>query len=87
MFTIFQTWRIFLSDPGLPGVLSMGLVVSKRVMFLRQFDVTLADRDGNSIPNDDAKGTIQGYTEMQVAPLGVQIWNRCKLHRHLITKC
>ena len=47
----------FLSDPGVPGVRSMGLVVSNSVSetpFANLTDVTLADEDTNSILTDNA---------------------------------
>ena len=42
---------IFLSDPGVPGVRSMGPDVTTR-LFADLTDVTLADEDSNSIPTD-----------------------------------
>ena len=45
----------FLSDPGVPGVRSMGPDVSPSVRprgFADLTDVTLADEDSNSIPTD-----------------------------------
>ena len=46
----------FLSDPGVPGVRSMGPDVRQSVRprgFADLTDVTLADEDNNSIPTDD----------------------------------
>ena len=45
----------FLSDPGVPGVRSMGPDVSPSLStrrFADLTDVTLADEDSNSIPTD-----------------------------------
>ena len=49
----------FLSDPGVPGVRSMGPDVRQSVRprgFADLTDVTLADEDSNSIPTDDVNG-------------------------------
>ena len=52
----------YLSDPGVPGVRSMGPDVSQSVsqslqeVFADLTDVTLADEDSNSIPTDDVNG-------------------------------
>ena len=62
----------FLSDPSIPGVLSVGLDVSNTIQDL---DVTLADEDNNSIPTDDVEKTIIVTVAMQVAPPGGQNWN------------
>ena len=69
----------FLSDPGVPGVLSMGPDVSKSLthslttrLFADFTDVTLADEDSNSIPNCDVNRAIPGNVAMQVAPSGGQ---------------
>ena len=49
----------FLSDPGKPGVRSLGPYVTHRRLW--DFtDVNLADEDSNSILADNAKRTIQG---------------------------
>ena len=48
--------KLFLSDPGVPGVRSMGPDVSKSLttrLCADLTDVTLADEDSNSIPTDD----------------------------------
>ena len=89
-----------LSDPGVPGVRSMGPVVSHWLTdWLRNLvadltDVILADEDTNSILADNAKRAIQGNEAMQVlkwcrlmqvAPSGGQIGNLC-MWRHLGTK-
>ena len=67
---------IFLSDPGIPGVRSMGPGVSKSLI-LRPFadltDVTLADEDTNSILTDNANRTIQGNVAMQIIQTGCQL--------------
>ena len=63
--------HFFLSDPGVPGVRSMGPDVSKSVHtrpFADLTDVTLADEDSNSIPTDDANKAVLGNVAMQVAP-------------------
>ena len=63
--------QTFLSDPGVPGVRSMGPDVSPSVterLFADLTDVTLADEDNNSIPTDDVNRTILGNVAMQVAP-------------------
>ena len=49
---------MFLSDPGVPGVRSMGPDVHTRP-FADLTDVTLADEDSNSIPTDDVNGQSQ----------------------------
>ena len=50
----------FLSDPGIPGVRSMGPSVSDSVqeLWLDLTDVTLADEDTNSILTENAKRAI-----------------------------
>ena len=52
----------FLSDPGIPGVRSMGPSVSNSltIPFAELPVVTLADEDTNSILTDDANRAIQG---------------------------
>ena len=62
---------MFLSDPGVPGVRSMGPDVSPRRL-ADLTDVTLADEDSNSIPTDDVIGQSQA------------MW-QCKW-RHLVAK-
>ena len=67
----------FLSDPGIPGVRSMGPSVSNRG-FANFTELTLADEDTNSILTDNANRAIQGNVAMQlmqVAPSGDQICN------------
>ena len=49
----------FLSDPGKPGVRSMGPLVRPRHC-VNLTDVTLADEDTNSILTDNANRAIQG---------------------------
>ena len=61
----------FLSDPGVPGVRSMGPDVS-HTTFADLTDVTLADEDSNSIPTDDDNRAILGNVAMQVALSGGQ---------------
>ena len=66
---------MFLSDPGVPGVRSMGSDVSHSLHprgFADLTDVTLADEDSNSIPTDDVNGQSQA------------MW-QCKW-RHLVAK-
>ena len=68
--------REFLSDPGIPGVWSIGpgvyLSVSTRP-FWDFTDMTLADEDTNSILADNDNGAIQGNVAMQAAPSGGQV--------------
>ena len=67
--------KSFLSDPGVPGVRSMGPDVSQSVsprLFADLTDVTLADEDSNLIPTDDVHRAILGNVAMQVAPPGGQ---------------
>ena len=64
----------FLSDPGVPGVRSMGPDVCPSVnprAFADLTDETLADEDSNSIPTDDVNWAILG----NVVPSGGQIFN------------
>ena len=67
----------FLSDPGIPGVRSMGLLVSN--LSLRPFadltDVTLADEDTNSILTDNANRAFRGNVAMQVTQPGGHLLN------------
>ena len=62
MYSFLQNSKVkytFLSDPGVPGVRSMGPDVSKSVsprLFADLTDVTLADEDINSITTDDVNG-------------------------------
>ena len=54
---------IFLSDPGVPGVRSMGPDVSHSLthrLCADLTDATLADDDSNSIPTDDVNKAILG---------------------------
>ena len=63
----------FLSDPGVPGVRSMGPDVSPSLStrrFADLTDVTLADEDSNPIPTDDVNRAISGNVTMQVARPG-----------------
>ena len=64
----------FLSDPGVPGVRSMGPDVSHSVQdYVADLtDVTLADEDSNSIPTDDVNRAFLGNMAMQVATSGGQ---------------
>ena len=64
----------FLSDPGIPGVRSMGPSVSNRGCSNLTY-VTLADEVINSIPTVNANRAIQGNVGLQVAPSGGKIWN------------
>ena len=66
----------FLSDPGVPGVRSMGLLVSNKqteTPFANLTDVTLADEDTNSILTDNANRAIQGNVAMQIIQSGCQL--------------
>ena len=72
---------IFLWDPGVPGVRSMGPDVRPSVrqgLFADLTDVTLADEDSNSIPADDVNRAILGNGTMQVEQPGGQTCNYCK---------
>ena len=51
---------------------------SLTIPFADLTDVTLADEDTNSILTNNAKRSIQGNVELQVAPPGGQLWNQCK---------
>ena len=64
----------FLSDPGVPGVRSMGPDVTQSIQdyFADLTDVTLADEDSNSTPADYVNRAILGNVAMQVAPPGGQ---------------
>ena len=64
----------FLSDPGVPGVRSMGPDLSKSLQdyFADLTDVTLADEDSNSTPADYVNRSILGNVAMQLAPPGGQ---------------
>ena len=60
---------LFLSDPGVSGVRSMGSLLSHWLTdtpFWNLTDVTLADEDTNSILTDNANRAIQGNVAMQV---------------------
>ena len=77
-----RLWQIciswFLSDPGIPGVRSMGPVVSHWVTptpCANYTDVTLADEYTNSILNDNANRAFQGNVAMQVTQPGEKICN------------
>ena len=66
---------VFLSDPRVPGVRSMGPDVSQSIHPTPCSDlteVTLADEDSNSTPADDVDRAILGNEAMQVAPPGGQ---------------
>ena len=59
---VLKGWFTILSDPGVPGVRSMGPDVSPSLTprgFADLTDVTLADEDSNSIPTDDVNGQSQ----------------------------
>ena len=68
--TIFITplWKnvIFLSDPGIPGVRSMGPSVSNSQTLVDLTDVSLVDGDANSILADDTNRAIPCNFGMQV---------------------
>ena len=71
----FHTLAMFLSDPGVPGVRSMGPDVRPSLHtrgFADLTDVTLADEDSNSTPADDVNRAILGNVAMHVAPSGDQ---------------
>ena len=63
LFFKLQLVRVeyFLSDPGVPGVRSMGPDVRHSLTpraFADLTDVTLADKDSNSIPTDDVSKVL-----------------------------
>ena len=65
----------FLSDPGVPGVRSMGPDVSQSLHTrpcADLTDMTLADEESNSTPADDVNRAIRGNVAMQVLPPGGQ---------------
>ena len=67
---------MFLSDPGVPGVRSMGSLLSHSLSetpFANLTDVTLADEDTNSILTDNAYRAIQGNIAMQIIQFGCQL--------------
>ena len=73
MILIFYSQHLsdFLSDPGVPGVRSMGPDVRPSVterLCSDLTDVTLADEDSNSIPTDDVNRAFLGNVAMQVGP-------------------
>ena len=67
--------KLFLSDPGVPGVRSMGPDSETERLCADLTDVTLADEDSNSIPTDDVNRAFLGNVAMQVAPSDGQHWN------------
>ena len=60
-------YSLFLSDPGKPGVQSLGpdVRLSLSNVCANLADVTLADEDTNSILTDNANKAIQGNVAMQ----------------------
>ena len=70
-------YDLLLSDPGKPGVRSMGPDVRQSVRHLcvDLTDVTLADEDTNSILTDNANRAIQGNVSIQVTQSDGQLWN------------
>ena len=67
----------FLSDPGVPGVRSMGPDVRPSVtprLFADLTDVTLADEDSNSILTDDVNRAFLSNMATQEAPTVGQIY-------------
>ena len=60
---------VFLSDPGVSGVRSMGPLVSKTPC-ADLTNVTLADEDTNPMLTDNANKAIQGNMAMQVTQPG-----------------
>ena len=69
----------FLSDPGEPGVRSLGPDVRPSAVTeppcADLTDVSLADEDNNSILTDNANRAIQGNVAMQVTQPGGQVCN------------
>ena len=77
-YHIYLSLPQFLSDPGKPGVRSLGPDVRPSVTetpCADLTDVTLADEDTNSIPTDNANMAIQGNVTMQVTQPGGQSCN------------
>ena len=74
IFGFLMFLDIFLPDPSVSGVRSMGpgLCTSVQHLFENLTDVTLADDDSNLIPTDDVDMAILGNMVMQVAPCGGQ---------------
>ena len=60
-------YRVFLSDPGVPGVRSMGPDETTRLCS-DLTDVTLADEDSNSIPTYDVNRAFLSNMATQVPP-------------------
>ena len=70
----------FLSDPGEPGVRSLGPDVRPSVSLRPCWDltdVTLANEDTKSIPTANAKRAFKGNVAMHVRQPGGQLWNQC----------
>ena len=69
MLLVCQYWsrkQPFLSDPGIPGVQSMGPSLCHSQSLVDLTDVSLVDEDTNSILADNANRAIPGNLEMQV---------------------
>ena len=69
-------WNVFSSDPGVPGVRSIGpdvcpLVTTRLCADL--IDVSLADKDCKSTPTDDITKPILGNVAIQVRHLVAKI--------------
>ena len=61
----------FLSDPGIPGVRSMGPSLCHSHTFGSNFtELTLADEDTNSILTDNANMAIKDNVAMQITQSG-----------------
>ena len=76
---LYHIQPVFLSDPGVSGVRSMGSSLSNYVTkppFADLTDVTLADEDTNPILTDGANRTFQSNVAMQVTKPGGQLWNQ-----------
>ena len=69
---------VFLSDPGKPGVRSLGRDVCLSVHDVFETDVTLADEDTKSILTDIANRAIQGNVAMQITQPGGQHCKQCE---------
>ena len=70
--------QVFLSDPGVLGVRSMGPDVTKwvRDIVAELTDVTLAYKDTNSIRTDNVNRAFQGNIAMKVTQPCGQLWNQ-----------
>ena len=71
---------VFLWDPGVPGVRSLGPISQTTRGFVDLTDVTLADKDTNSIPTDYVNKTMPGIRQYGNAS-GATWWSYLKIMR------